>query len=79
MNRELKRAKKKYYTRYYSENIKNIKKTWEGLKSIINNKAPKKATISQIMVGNRVILNKKEIVENYFVNVEYRKKHPMLF
>ena len=41
-NRELKKAKKKYYTKYFEENNSNIKKTWEGIRSIINIKSTNK-------------------------------------
>ena len=72
VNRELKKAKRNYYTKYFEVNSNNIKKTWEGIRSIINIKATKQSTISQIKVNNKVIKNQKEIVEalnNFFVNV----------
>ena len=31
----LKRAKEKYFTKFFNENIKNIKKTWIGIKSLV--------------------------------------------
>ena len=71
VNRELKKAKKNYYTKYFDENNNNIKKTLEGIRSIINIKSTK-STISQIKVNNKVIINLKEIVDtlnNFFVNV----------
>ena len=49
VNRELKRAKQNYYTRYFEENSKNVKRTWnsmEGLKSIINHKTQKSYNIT---------------------------------
>ena len=72
VNRELKKAKRNYYTKYFEVNSNNIKKTWEGIRSIINIKATKQSTISQIKVNSKVIKNQKEIVEtlnNFFVNV----------
>ena len=30
--RELKKAKRNYYTKYFEENCNNIKKTWEGIR-----------------------------------------------
>ena len=72
VNRELKKAKRNYYTKYFEENSNNIKKTWEGIRSIINIKSTKESSISQIKVNNKVIRNHKEIVEtlnNFFVNV----------
>ena len=71
VNRELKKAKKNYYTKYFEENNNNIKKTWEGIRSIINIKSTK-STISQIKVNNKVIKNHKKIAEslnNFFINV----------
>ena len=32
----LKRAKEKYFTKFFNENIKNIKKTWIGIKSLVS-------------------------------------------
>ena len=34
----LKRAKEKYFTKFFNENIKNIKKTWIGIKSLVSMK-----------------------------------------
>ena len=36
VNRELKRAKKVYYANFFVENLNNIKKTWEGIRKIVN-------------------------------------------
>ena len=72
VNRELKKAKRNYYNKYFEDNCNNIKKTWEGIRSIINIKSSKESTIAQIKVNNKVINNHKEIVEtlnNFFVNV----------
>ena len=32
----LKRAKEKYFTKFFNENIKNIKKVWIGIKSLVS-------------------------------------------
>ena len=34
----LKRAKEKYFTNFFNENIKDIKKTWKGIKSLVSTK-----------------------------------------
>ena len=34
--RELKKSKKLYYTKYFKENNNNIKKTWSGIREIVN-------------------------------------------
>ena len=36
INREIKKSKKKYYKEYFENNISNMKKTWQGIKQIIN-------------------------------------------
>ena len=38
VNRELKKTKKNYYALYFEEHSKNIKKMWEGIRSIVNRK-----------------------------------------
>ena len=34
----LKRAKEKYFTNFFNENIKDIKKTWKGIKALVSMK-----------------------------------------
>ena len=34
----LKRAKEKYFTNFFNENIKDIKKTWKGIKTLVSMK-----------------------------------------
>ena len=34
----LKRAKEEYFTNFFNENIKDIKKTWKGIKSLVSTK-----------------------------------------
>ena len=36
VNRELKKSKILYYTKYFEDNKNDIKKTWNGITSIIN-------------------------------------------
>ena len=72
VNRVLKKAKRNYYAKYFEDNSQNIKKTWEGIRSIINIKSTKQSIITQIKVNNKVIKKDKEIVETlnkFFVNV----------
>ena len=72
VNGDPKKAKRNYYTKYFEDNSQNIKKTWEGIRSIINIKSTKQSIITQIKGNNKVIKNDKEIVEtlnNFFVNV----------
>ena len=36
VNREIKKAKKQYYAEYFANNVNNAKKTWEGIRKIVN-------------------------------------------
>ena len=69
VNREIKKSPKKYYSGYFENNKSNIKKIWEGIRSIINIKNSKQSMITQIKVKDKIINNQKEIVEtlnNFF-------------
>ena len=74
VNRELKKSKKNYYTKYLEDNNNNSKKIWEGIKSIINIKNPKGTSIDQLKVNNKTIDNPKEIAEE--VNTFFTKIGP---
>ena len=71
INRDLKKSKKQYYEQYFTEHVNNIKKTWDGIKKIVNLKKNSNRT-SQLNVGSKVIDDNKEIATNFnhfFVNV----------
>ena len=36
VNRDLKKSKKSYYASYFVEHCNNIKKIWDGIRSIVN-------------------------------------------
>ena len=72
MIRELRKSKKSYYNEFFKTNTNNIKKTWEGIRSIININKVKLPSISQIKVKDKIIDNPKKVVEafnNFLVNV----------
>ena len=72
INREIKKSKKDYYNQYFENNSNDIKKTWDGIRSIINTKEKNLNNITQPKVNEEVINNPKKIVEeinNFFVNV----------
>ena len=54
---------KNYYANYFSEYVNNIKKTWEGIKKIINVKKTNKT--SQLHIGGKIIDNEKQIATNF--------------
>ena len=70
INREMKKFKRDHYNQFFENN--NIKKTWGGIRSIINTKDSNISNIIQLKINKTIINNHKKIVEevnNYFVNV----------
>ena len=72
INREMKKSKGDHYNQFFENNSNNIKKTWDGIRSIINTKDSNISNITQLKINITIINNPKKIVEevnNYFVNV----------
>ena len=72
VNRELKKSQRLYYTKYFEDNKNDIKKTWNGITSIININSASSSTISQQNINGKVTSNPQEIahgLNNFFVNV----------
>ena len=71
VNRKIKKSKKQYYAEYFAENVNNIKKTWDGIRKIVNIK--KKAVNStQLNIGGKIVVDDKEVASHFnkfFVNV----------
>ena len=55
MSTLLERAKEKYFTKFFNENIKNIKKTWIGIKSLVSMKLKNNDTPSIIRNDEKYI------------------------
>ena len=71
VNREVKKSKKTYYKTYFEDSKSDIKKTWEGIKSLINN-SNSSLKISQLRNNGRIIDDPEGIaagLNNFFVNV----------
>ena len=71
VNRDIKKCKRQYYAEYFATNVNDMKKTWEGIRKIVNIKkiSPK---ISQLNIGGKIINDDKELAtdfNNFFVNV----------
>ena len=67
-----KKLKKTYYTSYFEEHNYNIKKTWEGIRKIVNTKNTINYGISQLNINGKIIEEPKDIansVNDFFVNV----------
>ena len=72
ITRELKKAKRDYYKTFFDNNINNMKKTWKGIKDILNLKSKDDQHISQIYHNNKTISNEKDIANvfnNFFTNI----------
>ena len=67
-----KASKKLHYQKYFQENSKNIKKTWAGIKQIINIRQCNKSQPSAILIDNEINSDPESIANsfnNYFANV----------
>ena len=62
VHREIKKSKKQYYADYFSDNINNIKKTWEGIRKIVNIQKSGTST-TQLKVDGKIVDNEEEIVK----------------
>ena len=72
VNRNLKRSKKYYYAAYFEEHNNNIKKIWEGIRSIVYIKNSVNPKIAQLKINGKVIDKPKQIINklnDYFVTV----------
>ncbi len=68
----MKKAKKEYYNQYFEENKNDIKKTWIGIKSIINTKAEITPKTSQLNINGKIIDDPAGIANcknDFFANV----------
>ena len=60
INREISKAKIKYYTQYFDEYKNNTKKIWEGIRKIVNLKKVSQKT-SQLHIDGKIIDDDKDI------------------
>ena len=65
-------AKTAYQKSYFEEHSSNLKKTWEGIKKIVNVKKTTDFTISQLNIKGKLVDNPLDInnhFNDFFVNV----------
>ena len=65
-------SEKKYYQSYFKDNYNNIRKTWDGIKSIINISNMKSMSPSSLNVNNKINTNPVDIANcfnDYFSNI----------
>ena len=57
--------KKEYYFYYFNENFTYVRKTWEGVSSLLNRKKNKNKTINTLKnFGSNTTINNKSIISN---------------
>ena len=72
VNRLLKKSKKDHYDSYFEEHNTNIKKTWEGIRKIVNVKKSTKFSISHLSINGKIVDDSLDIANSFndfFVNV----------
>merc|ERR1711881_831641 len=68
----LRQSKKKYYSDYFEEHKQNMKKTWDGIRNLINVSKKSSININKIVHENKTFTDNKGIAKtlnNYFVNI----------
>ena len=72
VSRLLEKSQKDHYNSYFEEHTINIKKTWEGIRKIVNVKKTTKFSISHLNLNGKIIDESTDIANafnNFFVNV----------
>ena len=54
VNREIEKSKTQHQKSYFEEHSSNLKKTWEGIKKIVNVKKTVNFTISQLNIQDKI-------------------------
>ena len=72
VSNEIKKSKNDYYKKYFESHSNDIKKTWEGIRKVINPGKPTSFEISQLNIKGKIIDDPKDIANSandFFVNV----------
>ena len=72
VDRELKKSKKSYCSNYFNKHSNDIRKTWQGIRSIVNVKNKQNLGMSQLNINGNIIDDSKHIanhMNDFFVNV----------
>ncbi len=62
---EIQKSKRKHQKSYFEEHSNNIKKTWEGIRKIVNVKKTTDFCISQLNVGGKVVDDPVSVANNF--------------
>ena len=63
--RENRKAKKDYYKNYFVDNLNNIKKTWQGIKQLINMNNKSGPQITQLNYKGKHVNSNKEMADSF--------------
>ena len=68
----IRRSKRNYYLNYFSENSKNLRKTWQGINTLIYSNKKKSLSPTELLI-NGTSISDKSIIANafndYFTNI----------
>ena len=59
------KSQKEYLQEYFAKNIKNIKNTWKGIKSIIKINTSNRNQPNSLLVNNKLVSEPKEVAETF--------------
>ena len=62
---KIKESKKQYYQNFFQRNSKNLRKTWDGIKSIVTLKSKSKTSPNSLFIDSNIIANKTSIAETF--------------
>ena len=68
----MKKSKQKYFTKYFETNVKNLKNTWKGIKSIISLKNSTSSSPNVINFNNELtsdLLKIANVFNNHFSSI----------
>ena len=65
ITREIKKSKRKYYKEFFEGNLNNMKKTWQGIKQIININNKTDVQINQLCHKGKQISSNEEMAKTF--------------
>ena len=68
-----------HYQKYFTEHAKDIRKTWTGIKNIINFRTMTKGQPTSMMIDNKLITDPTNIAEGYFSSIAEKLQQNLTF
>ena len=78
----IRKSKKNHFQKYFTENAKDIRKTWTGIKSIINIRTLPKCQPTSMMIDKELITDPSKVEEgfnNYFSSIAEKLQQNIIF